>query len=96
LPPPRPPNSTGQAKRRWPARLGQQVFPFLARQAAAVEVGAGPLTAVIEEPLVVVGGLQGRDLGVDEGVEFRQVAEQAGRELEVHGQAPQAEARPAP
>jgi hypothetical protein len=97
LPPPRPPNSTGHAKRRWPARaaLGQQVLPLLARQAAAIEVRARPFATMIEEALVVVGGLQGRDLGVDERVEFAQVIAQIGRELEVHAQAPRPSTWPA-
>ena len=45
-----------------PPHFGQQRLPFAARQAAAVEVGARPFAAVIEEALVVVLRLQRRDL----------------------------------
>ena len=56
--------------------LFEQVLPLGARQAAVVEIGAGPFTAVVEEALVVVLGLQRLDLGVDEGIEPGQVVDQ--------------------
>jgi hypothetical protein len=66
------------------AGLAQQLLPLAARQAAAVPVGAGPFAAVVEEALVVVLGLQRRDLVGDERVERRQIGRQFRRQVEVH------------
>ena len=52
------------------AHLAQQRFPILARQAAMLEIGARPLTAVIEEPVVIVLMLQRHDLAIDELVDL--------------------------
>ena len=49
--------------------LGEQFLPLAPRQPAALEIGARPFPAVVEESLVVVGGLQRHDLRVDELVE---------------------------
>ncbi|MNN09305.1 hypothetical protein D3C81_1221830 [compost metagenome] len=64
--------------------LGQQVFPIVPGQAAAIIVGAGPFAAVVEEAFVVVLRLKRSDLGRDEGVQFRQIAGQFGGQFEVH------------
>jgi hypothetical protein len=58
-----------------PHRLAQQVFPFVARQAAIFEVGTCPFAAVIEEALVVILGLQRLDFSVDERVKLGQIGE---------------------
>ena len=67
------------------SRLAQQRFPFGARQAAVVEIGARPFAPVVEEALVVVLRLQRHDLAFDEGVELAEVSHQFGRKVEVHG-----------
>jgi hypothetical protein len=69
--------------------LLQQGFPFGTRQAAALEVRPGPFPAMVEEPLVVITGLQGRDLVGDEGVEFAQIGDKVAGQGEIH------QARPA-
>lgn len=65
------------------ARLVQQLVPFFARQATVVPVGARMLAAVVEEALVVVGGLKRLNLLLDEGVNLRQVLDEVWREREV-------------
>jgi len=55
-------------------RLGQQRFPLLAGQAAAVPIRARILAPVIEEPDVVAVALQRADLEFDELIQFREVS----------------------
>ena len=70
------------------ARFCEQLFPFLARQAVVVPIGAGVFAAVVEEPLIVVLRLQRLDLGLDEGVQFGQIVDEVLRQIEVHGGVP--------
>ena len=65
--------------------LAQQRFPFVPRQAAIVEIGARPFAAVIEEADVVVGLLQRLDLARDELVEFVEIGDQVGWQIEIQG-----------
>ena len=67
-----------------PLGFGQQRLPFGARQTAAVEVGARPLPAVIEEAFVVVLGLERLDLAVDERIEFAEIGHQFGGQGKIH------------
>ena len=60
------------------ARFRQQLFPFASRQAAALEIGARPFAAMIEEALVVVLRLQRRDFRGDECIEPCEIAHQIG------------------
>ncbi len=86
----RPPNSSGRASRSQPGGIGtsphlpQQLLPLLTGHAVAVEVGARPLPAMVEEPHVVVGVLEREDLGLDERVEFVERGLDLGRNGEVH------------
>ena len=86
----RPPNSAGSARRSQPAASArrrispQQLLPVGAGHAVVLEVGAGPLPAVVEEALVVVLGLERRDLLLDERVERVQRGLDVGRDVEVH------------
>ena len=52
-----PPGGVGPAP-----HLAQQLLPVGAGHAVVLEVGAGPLAAVVEEPLVVVLRLERGDL----------------------------------
>ena len=63
----------------------QQRFPFMPRQAAIVEIGARPFAAMIEEADVVVGLLDRLDLARDEAVEFVEIGDQIGRQMEIQG-----------
>ena len=63
----------------------QQRFPFMPRQPAIVEIGARPFAAVIEEADVVVGLLDRLDLARDEAVEFVEIGDQIGRQIEIQG-----------
>ncbi len=72
-----------------------QGFPFGTRQAPGLEVRPGPFSAMVEEPLVVVTGLQGRDLVGDEGVELGQIGDEVCGQGEIH-QAASSQARKAP
>ena len=56
----------------------------MVRQAAALPVGAGVLTAVIEEPDVVVLLLERLDLALDEVVQLPEVGDEIRWEVEVH------------
>ena len=67
-----------------PAHLAQQLLPLLAGDAVVLEVGAGPLAAVVEEALVVVLRLERRDLRLDEVVELVERGLDVGRDVEVH------------
>ncbi len=71
-----------------PLGLAHQRLPLRPRQAVIVEVGARPLAAVIEEPLVVVLRLQRLDLGLDEGVEHAQIVGQVLGDVEIHHGSP--------
>ena len=66
-------------------RLAQQRFPFLARQAAIVEIRARPFAAMIEEADVVVAILDRLDLAFDEGVEFDEIVADVFGQSEIHG-----------
>ena len=70
-------------------RLAQQRFPFMPRQAAIVEIGARPFAAMIEEADVVVGLFQRLDLARDEAVEFVEIGDQVGRQVEIQGASPE-------
>lgn len=50
--------------------FSKQLFPFFARQAIVVPVGAAMLAAMIEEAIVVVLVLQWLYLALDEGIEL--------------------------
>ena len=67
------------------AHLGQQLFPFVARLAVVVPVGAGMLAAMVEEADVVVLALERPDLALDEVVELDQVGRDVGGNVEIHG-----------
>ena len=64
--------------------LGQELLPLQARDAPVFEVGARPLAPMVEEPDVVVGLLQGLDLGLDESIEIIERLLNVGRYGEVH------------
>jgi hypothetical protein len=68
-----------------PTHLGEQRLPVFVRQAAPVPVRPGVLTPVVEEPLVVVLGLERLDLPLDEVVQLAEVVDEVLREVEVHG-----------
>ena len=51
-------SESGRPRRRGSRASREQRLPFLARQAAVVEVGARPFAAVVEEADVVVGALR--------------------------------------
>src|ERR1700675_3748201 len=63
----------------------QQRFPLMPRQSAIVEIGARPFAAVIEEADVVVGLLDRLDLARDEKVEFVEIGDQIGLQIEIQG-----------
>ena len=65
-------------------RLAQQFFPFLAWQAAIVEIGARPFAAVIEEADIVILLLKRLDLVLDKLVEHDQVIGNVLWNVEVH------------
>ena len=64
--------------------LSEQFLPLLAGHAVVLEVGAGPLTPVVEEPHVVVLLLERDDLGFDERVEVVERRLDLGWDGEVH------------
>ena len=64
--------------------LGQQRLPLFGRETVAVPVGARVFAAVVEEPDVVVGLLEGTDRQVDEAVELVQIIGDVGGYLEIH------------
>src|SRR4051794_34709163 len=66
------------------AGLAQQRLPFEIGQAAAFPVGAGVLATMIEETDVVVREFERSYLTLDEVVEFGEVRDQVGGDLEVH------------
>ena len=55
--------------------FGEEGFPVGMWQAIVGPVGAGVFAAVVEEAVVVVGALERRDRGVNEGVERVQVSD---------------------
>src|SRR5262245_8677223 len=65
--------------------LGQKLFPFMARLAVIVPVGAGMLAAMVEEADVVVFALERPDLALDELVELAQIGRDLRGDVEVHG-----------
>ena len=67
--------------------LAQQRLPLRAGDAAVLEVGARPLAPMVEEPLVVVLGLQRRDLALDEVVDLVERLLDAVGHREVHRRA---------
>src|ERR1700748_3085138 len=69
--------------------LAQQRLPFMPRQAAIVEIGARPFAAMIEETDVVVRFFQRLDLAVDEAIEFSEIGDQFGRQVEIQGASPE-------
>ncbi len=66
-------------------RLAQQRFPFMPGQAALVEIGPRPFAAMIEEADVVIGLFQRLDLARDESIEFVEISDQIGRQVEIQG-----------
>ncbi|MGY3124725.1 hypothetical protein ACVWXQ_008662 [Bradyrhizobium sp. S3.14.4] len=60
--------------------LAQQRFPFMARQAAIVEIGARPFAAMVEEADVVVGLFERLDLAFDEAIELSEIGDEIGRQ----------------
>ena len=68
--------------------LAKQLFPFGARQALVVPIGAGMLAAVIEKALIVVLRLQRLDLRLDESIKLGEIRHQFGGQIEVHAQSP--------
>src|SRR5262249_21845655 len=71
-----------------PAHLGQQVLPFMARQAAAFEISARPFAPMVEEADVVVCAFERLDFALDELVQFDEVSGNFGRNFEIHSGAP--------
>lgn len=61
-------------------RLTQQIFPLAARQAAFIEIGSCPFTAMIEEAPVVVTLFQGLDLVRDEAIKCCEIGRQVIRQ----------------
>ena len=66
-----------------PAHLGEQSLPFVARQAAALEVGARPFAAMVEEADVVVFAFERLDFALDELVQFGKVRGDFGGDFEI-------------
>ena len=71
-----------------PAHLAEQRLPLLVREPVAVPVGPAVLPPVVEEPLVVVLGLERRDLVGDEAIEVGEEGDEVLRQREVHGRGP--------
>ena len=69
-------------------RLTKQVFPFMARQTALVEIGARPFAAMIEETDVVVALLERLDGLIDETIKLGQVRSQIIRQREIQRATP--------
>src|SRR5439155_15602392 len=67
------------------AHLDEQRLPLFVREAAPIPVRPGVLTAMVEESLVVVLGLERLDLPLDEVVQLGEVVDEVRREVEVHG-----------
>ena len=69
------------------AALGssEQLFPFVAREPAAIDIGARELAAVVEEPLVVILLLERVNFPRDEIIEDFEIFCKVIREGEVHG-----------
>ena len=67
-----------------PFHLGQQFFPFVARLAVIVPVGAGVLAAMVEEADVVVLALERPDLPLDERIQLAQIGRDLRGNLEIH------------
>src|ERR1700730_2080261 len=67
----------------------EQRLPFMPRQAAIVEIGARPFSAMSEEADVVVGLFESLDLARDEAVEFVEIGHQVGRQCEIQGALPE-------
>src|SRR5439155_8526500 len=65
--------------------LAQQRFPFMPRQPAIVEIGARPFATVVEEANIVVGLFQRLDLARDETVEFSEIGDEVGGQVEIQG-----------
>ena len=65
--------------------LAQQRFPFVPRQTAVLEIGARPFAAMVEEADVVIGRFQRLDLARDEAIEFVEIGDQVGRQVEIQG-----------
>ena len=55
------------------------------RQAAVLEIGARPFAAMVEETDVVVGLFQRLDLARDEPVEFSEIGDEVGGQVEIQG-----------
>src|SRR5579871_5889696 len=70
--------------------LAQQRLPFMPRQAAIVEIGPRPFAPMIEEADIVVRFFQRLDLARDETVEFVEIGDQVGRQVEIQGASPEA------
>ena len=69
---------------RPPLRLAQQRLPFVARQAAVLEIGARPFAAVVEEADIVVRLLQRLDFRLDEGIQLGEIVDQFRGQREIH------------
>ena len=67
------------------SRLGQQRLPPFVGQTTPVPIGACVLAAMVEEPDVVVPGLERLDLPLDEIVQGFQIRRELRREIEIHG-----------
>src|SRR6478735_1945758 len=66
-----------------PAHLGEQSLPFVARQAAALKVGARPFAATVEEADVVVFAFERLDFAFDELVQLGKVGGDFGGDFEI-------------
>ena len=77
--------SSGKAM---PARRTNATAPAMPRQAAVLEIGSRPFAAMIEEADIVVGLFQRLDLARDETVEFVEIADEVGRQVEIQGGSP--------
>jgi hypothetical protein len=72
------------------AHLPEQRLPFVARQAVALEVGAGPFAAMVEKSDVVILALERLDLLFDKGVQLGEITFDFGGNFEIHGVTPPA------
>jgi len=87
---------TRRKLQRQSPHLREQRLPLLVRQAAPVPIRPCVLPPVVEEPLVVVLGLEGLDLAVDEVVELGEIVDELPRQFEVHGVSRQSGGRTVP
>ncbi len=67
-----------------PFGLIEQKLPLLVGEPTAIPVGTSVFTSMVEEADVVVALLERFDLALDERVELIEIADELGRDVEVH------------